>query len=108
MKERISYIPDEQQPIQSSAVPVDINNPAALKALAMSRLEEIVRTAPANVSLVAAIRELIDRIEGKAPQSITMDVKDKRLNESELDSLLRLAAHMRDPLIIPPMPKKLE
>jgi hypothetical protein len=92
---------------QSPAAPVDINNPVALKGLAMSRLEEIVRTAPANVSLVAAIRELIDRIEGKAPQSINLDVKDKRLDKAPIDDLLRLAAMMREPMVIAPMPKKI-
>lgn len=85
---------------------IDINDATALKELATQVLVEIIQKSPRNVSLVAACRELLDRCVGKAPQSIAMEVKDSRLNASQLDDLIRLAAHMREPLIIPPMPKK--
>lgn len=58
----------------STAEPVDINDPVALRALAKGKLVEIIRTAPVNVSLVTAIRELLDRVEGKPLQSIMQDV----------------------------------
>lgn len=87
----------------------DINNPIALKALAMEALEEIVRTAPRNVSLVGAIRELIDRIEGKAPQSIAMTVKADPVSKLSDDQLAAILAHLpNSPIVIPPMPKKLD
>lgn len=94
------------QPIHA---PVDITNQAALKSLAMEALVEIVQTAPRNVSLVSAIRELIDRIEGKAPQSIAMTVKsspESRLTDDQLAAIL--ASLPNNPLIIPPMPGKIE
>ena len=95
-------------PAKDTAAPVDINDPIALKGLAMSALEEIVRTAPRNVSLVAAIRELIDRIEGKAPQSIAMTVKADPVSKLSDDQLaLILAALPNNPIVIPPMPKKI-
>jgi hypothetical protein len=87
---------------------IDITDMAALEALAMTELVAIVKTAPRAISKIPAVKELMDRVRGKAPQSITMDVKDKRLNESELDGLLHLAAMMREPMVIAPMPKKLE
>ena len=88
--------------------PVDINDPIALKGLAMSALEEIVRTAPRNVSLVGAIRELIDRIEGKAPQSIQMNIKQEPVTKLTDDQLAAILASLpNNPIIIPPMPKKL-
>ena len=101
--------PIAAQPNKSSAAPVDINDPVALKGLAMSRLEEIVRTAPANVSLVGAIRELIDRIEGKAPQSIQMNIKQEPVTKLTDDQLAAILASLpNNPIIIPPMPKKLD
>ncbi len=90
---------------KDSVTPVDINDSQALKALAMEALVEIVQTAPRNVSLVGAIRELIDRIEGKAPQSIALDVKDTRMDKMPIDRLLRLAAMLDEPVLIAPMPK---
>ncbi len=93
---------------QSGGPPVDINDLAALKALGMTRLVEIVQTAPANVSLVAAIRELIDRIEGKAPQSIAMTVKADPVSKLTDDQLALILANLPNPILIPPMPKRLE
>jgi hypothetical protein len=57
------------QPNQSAAAPVDINDPDALRTLAKGKLVAILQTAPVNVSLVAAIRELLDRIDGKPIQT---------------------------------------
>ena len=96
------------QPKETTA-PVDINDPIALKGLAMSALEEIVRTAPRNVSLVGAIRELIDRIDGKAPQSIAMTVKADPVSKLSDDQLAAILASLpNNPMVIPPMPKKLD
>lgn len=88
--------------------PVDINDQGALKALAMEALVEIVQKAPRNVSLVGAIRELIDRIEGKAPQSIAMTVKQAPVSLLSDDRLAALLAMCKEPILIPPMPKKLQ
>ena len=96
------------KPAQSSAAPVDITDQSALKTLAMSALVEIVQTAPRNVSLVGAIRELIDRIEGKAPQSIAMTVKADPVSKLTDDQLATLLANCPNPMIIPPMTKKIE
>lgn len=107
MKERISNVPGEIEVETESTPPIDLNDPTALRNLAKGALVEIVQKAPRNVSLVAAIRELLDRIDGKAPQSISMDIADKRLDKAPIDDLLRLAAMMREPMIIAPMPKRL-
>lgn len=94
-------------PAQES-VPIDINDHTALKALAMEALVEIVQKAPRNVSLVGAIRELIDRIEGKAPQSIAMTVKADPVSKLTDDQLAAILANLPgSPMIIPPLPKKL-
>ena len=44
-----------------------------LRSLAKNKLIEITTKQPANVSLVAAIRELLDRIDGKPAQAVTMN-----------------------------------
>ena len=103
----VMQIPAIQQAQQSSPA-VDINDSGALKALAMETLVEIVQTAPRNVSLVGAIRELIDRIDGKAPQSVSMTVKQDNASKLSDDQLAALLAMLPDPVIIPPMPKKLD
>ena len=51
---------------------------------------------------------LLDRIDGKAQQSIALDVKDDRLDKIEVDKLIRMAAMLDDPILIAPMPKKLD
>lgn len=100
--------PRIEQP-QPTAAPIDINDQGALKALAMEALVEIVQTAPRNVSLVVAIRELIDRIEGKAPQSIAMTVKQDPVSKLSDDQLAAILANLpNSPMVIPPMPNKLE
>lgn len=58
--------------------------------------------------VVPALDKWFDRTQGKAPQSISMDVRDDRLDKMPIDDLLRLAAMMREPMIIAPMPKKLD
>ena len=94
---------------KDSAAPVDINDSQALKALAMEALVQIVQTAPRNVSLVGAIRELIDRIEGKAPQSIAMTVKQDPVSKLSDDQLAAILANLpNNPMVIPPLPKKLD
>lgn len=108
-----NYEPRRNAPIvatqeKDASAPVDINDPVALKGLAMSALVEIVQTAPRNVSLVGAIRELIDRIEGKAPQSIQMNIKQEPVTKLTDDQLAAILASLpNNPLIIPPMPKRL-
>lgn len=86
---------------------IDINNPDELRHLAKSALVEIVQTAPRNVSLVGAIRELLDRIDGKAPQSIAMTVKADPVSKLTDDQLAALLANLpNNPMIIPPIPNK--
>ena len=109
-----NYEPRRNAPIvatqeKDASAPVDINDPVALKGLAMSALVEIVQTAPRNVSLVGAIRELIDRIEGKAPQSIQMNIKQEPVTKLTDDQLAAILANLpNSPMVIPPMPKKLQ
>lgn len=56
---------------------IDINDADALRKLAKGALVEIVQTAPRNISLVGAIRELLDRVDGKPAQSQTIDMNVK-------------------------------
>jgi hypothetical protein len=96
-------------PIGKPSAIIDITDQSALKTLAMEALVEIVQTAPRNVSLVGAIRELIDRIEGKAPQSIAMTVKQAPIEKLTDDQLAAILANLpNSPMVIPPMPQKLD
>lgn len=106
--------PPPMKPIINTSVinlavqPIDMENPDALRKLAKEALVEIVQTAPRNVGLVAAIRELLDRIDGKAPQSLQMTVKTDPVTTLSSDQLAALLAMLPDPVIIPPMPRKID
>ena len=89
-------------------IKTDLNSQPALKGLALEVLVEILENSPRNVSLVAAVRELWDRIEGKAPQSIAMTVKQDPAASLSVDQLAALLAMLPEPMIIPPMPKRLD
>lgn len=104
---------NEQQSPSPSIAPVDINDAAALKELAIEVLVEIVQKGPRNVSLVAAVRELLDRAVGKAPQSVTL--KDDRDSSKQLKATFILETHnmlaktLGEPVIvIDNEPKKLD
>ena len=87
----------------------DINDDTALKGLAIDVLVQIIENAPRNVSLVAAIRELMDRAVGKAPQSIAMTVRADPVSKLSDDQLEAILANLpTSPLIIPPLPKKID
>lgn len=109
MKERISDVPiNPSQKETSEFFPlIDIENPDDLRKLAKGALVEIVQTAPRNVALVGAIRELLDRIDGKAPQSLSMTVKTDPVATLSTTQLNALLALLPNPIIIPPMPEKL-
>lgn len=70
---------EEEENKSSPAEPldVDINDSDALRSLAKGKLVEILQTAPVNISLVAAIKELLDRVDGKPGQAITVDANLK-------------------------------
>lgn len=107
----LKKVPFDYKPGDSTkAAPesIDITDPDALRTLAKGALVEIVQTAPRNVALVGAIRELLDRIDGKAHQSIAMTVKKSPVETLSSDQLSALLALLPDPMIIHPMPKKLE
>jgi hypothetical protein len=54
--------------------------------------------------VVPALDKWFDRTEGKAPQSIALDVKDDRLDKMPIDRLLRLAAMLDEPaVVLPPL-----
>ena len=66
-------IGSQQTPPASVKAPIDITNINALRTLARNKLVEIIANYPATPSLVPAIKELFDRVDGKAPQSIQLD-----------------------------------
>lgn len=105
--------PPTSAPQKEPAAEIDINDPVALRALAKGALVEIVQKAPRNISLVGAIRELLDRVDGKAPQSIAMTVEDKGLGKLSTERLLALDRELCaragvEPMQVRPMPGKLE
>jgi hypothetical protein len=55
-----------------------------------------------------AIKEYYDRTKGKPAQSVQLTVKDDGLSKLSTEKLLRLAAMMEEPVLIAPMPGKLE
>jgi len=58
--------------------------------------------------VVPALDKWFDRTQGKAPQSIALDVKDTRMDKMPIDRLLRLAAMLDEPVIIAPLPTTID
>lgn len=87
---------------------IDLSDTSALRQLAQSKLVAIIQAGQPTTALVPAIKELLDRIDGKAPQSIAMTVKAEPVTKLSDEQLNRILAALPDPLIIPPMPKKLD
>lgn len=50
-----------------------------------------------------SLKEWMDRRKGKPAQSIAMTVEDKGLGKLATDRLLRLAAMLDEPVVIPPL-----
>lgn len=63
------YEPDEQQPPTGEVLAVDIDDPEALRAYTRMELMKIIQANSGSLGAVPALRELMDRSEGK--------VKDK-------------------------------
>ena len=57
---------------------------------------------------IPSLKEWRDRTTGKAAQSIQLTVKDEGLDKLSTEKLLRLAALLDEPVLISPMPGKLE
>ncbi len=98
----------EKSPLSAEQMAKMLDDPDKLRTLAKSALVEIIAIAPRTVALVGAIKELLDRIDGKAPQSLSMVVKTDPASKLSDDQLFALLALLPDPVIIPPVPKKLE
>ena len=58
--------------------------------------------------MVPALDKWYDRTMGKAPQSIAMTVKADPASSLSDDQLAALLALLPEPMIIPPLPKRLE
>jgi hypothetical protein len=60
----------ERKKKEKSPAPVDIYDPAALRKLTKSVLVEILQTYAKTPALVPVCKELMDRVDGKAKESI--------------------------------------
>ena len=69
------------------------------------KLYNLGMTATEVHKVVPALDKWFDRTQGKAPQSIALDVKDTRMDKMPIDRLLKLAAMLDEPVLISPMPK---
>lgn len=65
----------------------------------------MMRANKGKLNALAAIRELLDRMDGKPAQSLHMTVKQDPVSKLTDDQLAALLAQLDDPLIIPPLQK---
>lgn len=138
MKERYSEVPSLNMPSQpeDNAIPADVL--AKLNGMDREGLIALIRLCNADKIGVAlltkeermeaaklklwhgglsekeiykalpALNAAMDREIGKPAQSIAMQIEDKSLDKVATEKLLRLASMLDDPVIIAPMPKKLD
>lgn len=55
-----------------------------------------------------ALKEWMDRRKGKPAQTVAMTLENKGLDQLSTEKLMRLAAMLDEPVIIAPMPQKLD
>ena len=82
---------------------------AMLDTLANTALKPIIMGVNVKADIQSrmnAIDKWLDRKKGKPVQALDMNVKDDRMQKMEIDKLIRLAAMLDEPIIIPPMPAK--
>jgi hypothetical protein len=64
----------QEAPIASDATPIDTSDKDAVKKLCMGELVAIVQANKGSLRAVPAIKELLDRIEGKPTQTINQTI----------------------------------
>ncbi len=57
----------------SDETKIDITDKDALRKLALKTLVSVIQANPTALAVVPALKELFDRVDGKAPQQITLD-----------------------------------
>ena len=114
MNERISSVPttntvteEKQKLLTAAELDALVDDPDGVRRLSKRRLIELVANQPLSIGLVGVIRELLDRTDGKAPQSVSMTVKADNASKLTDDQLAALLAMLPDPIIIPPLPSKI-
>lgn len=59
--------------ITSNELKIDITDKDSLRKLAIKTLVSVIQANPTSLAVVPALKELFDRVDGKAPQQITLD-----------------------------------
>ena len=94
---------NRQKPFNDALLMTLRSNPLALRRIAAKLVEK------AEEGDLAAIREIADRLDGKAPQAIEVgDVPLERLTDEQLNAIALGALPERDEtkvLLLPPGPK---
>lgn len=81
MKERVSDIPLVSAPMVATEVlpKIDITDKDALRKLAINTLVSVIQANPTALAVVPALKELFDRVDGKAPQSIQLEAEIRKV-----------------------------
>src|SRR5579862_4378856 len=92
---------------------IDYNDAEAVRRLANHQLIAIIDVDKPTIAHTAPLRELVDRLDGKAPQSIAMTVKTpgiKQLSAMQILDARNMAARYlnQEPLVIAPEPVIIE
>ena len=92
---------NREKPFNQALLMTLRSNPVALRRIAAKLVEK------AEEGELAAIREIADRLDGKAPQAMEVgDVPLGRLTDEQLNAIAAGALHEREEiLLLPPAPK---
>jgi len=78
-----------------------------LRAECKESLVAMMRANKGKIGALGAIKEILDRMDGKPAQSVSMTVKRDPVGELTADQLAAILAQLpNNPIIIPPMPKR--
>lgn len=62
-----------KQAPQPATKRIDITSKDELRTLALETLVGVIQANPKSLQVIPALKELLDRVEGKAPQAMTID-----------------------------------
>lgn len=68
---------------------IDITNKDALRTMALNTLVEVIQANPKSLAVIPAIRELLDRIDGKPGQAVTLDANINQVTVNASISFVR-------------------
>lgn len=68
-------VPEPEKPVEPEPLDIDVTDKDALRELSFKALAQVLANGKSDASIVAAAKELLDRIDGKPVQQVNQNVQ---------------------------------